>query len=93
VSEALVFPGSTLCAGRCALCWEAFRIGDAFTTVWPRRGARLALTMHAGCRAQLDPGDLGKLFDGLERGLALPLAVLELSSTQRSVVGVEGWKP
>jgi hypothetical protein len=53
----------------------------------------LALTMHAGCRAQLDPGDLGKLFDGLERGLALPLAVLELSSTQRSVVGVEGWKP
>jgi hypothetical protein len=74
----LVLPPSTLCAGRCALCWESFRVGQAYTTVWPRSGVRLALTLHPACRAQLVPGDLGRLFRALEQRTALPLAVLGL---------------
>jgi hypothetical protein len=83
----LLVPGSTLCAGRCALCWEAFRLGDSFSTVWPKRGPRLALTLHPACRAQLDPGDLGKLFDSLARGLALPLARLRLAGAGEVLKG------
>ena len=77
-ADSLVLPPSTLCAGRCALCWASFQVGEAYTTVWPRSGVRLALTLHPVCRAQLVPGDLGRLFRALERRTALPLAVLGL---------------
>lgn len=80
--DGLVLPPSTLCAGRCALCWESFRVGEAYTTVWPRAGVRLALTLHPACRAQLVPGDLGRLFRALEQRAALPLAVLGLRGSR-----------
>jgi hypothetical protein len=66
---------------RCALCWEAFRIGDAYTSIW-RKGGRpvgergLSINVHPRCLGQLDPGDLTRIFAALERRLAHPLAVL-----------------
>lgn len=81
----LVVPPATHAGGRCALCLDAFRMGDTYTTIWrkdrPRASSRpsfagFALLLHPGCRAELAEGDLGRLFAALERGLALPLAVL-----------------
>jgi hypothetical protein len=80
----LILPPATLASGRCALCWEAFRIGDIYTTIWPKAAPRgavdVAITVHPGCRAQLDEGDLGRIFEALARGLAVPLAVLSGSA-------------
>ena len=36
---------------RCALCWEAFRIGDRFTSVWPKGGRmRFSVALMRGTR-------------------------------------------
>ena len=64
----------------CGLCWLRFRDGDAYKSVW-RGGSRpgervLGFNVHQACFAQLDPGDLTRLFYALERRLALPIAVL-----------------
>jgi hypothetical protein len=64
----------------CALCLIRFRIGDQFTTVWPkfsRVKARLALVLHRRCYEQLDAGDLGRIYEGFERLLVRQLAALE----------------
>ena len=65
---------------RCALCWEAFRLGDVYKSVWPRGayrgGVELGISVHPACFAQLAPGDLGRIFGALRRRLALPIAVL-----------------
>ncbi len=64
--------------GRCCLCWEVFKLGDRYKSVWPKRGGgiKLGLSMHLGCFAQLAPGDLTSIFAALEQRLWLPLAVL-----------------
>ena len=72
----LVMPPTTHVSGRCALCLERFRVGEGYTTIWPKDGLPLAIQVHAGCRAELDPGDLVRIFDALARGLAVPIGVL-----------------
>ena len=72
----LVMPPTTHAAGRCALCLGAFRVGDTYMTIWPKAKAAFAIQVHPGCRAQLDEGDLTKIFDALARGLAGPVRVL-----------------
>ena len=66
---------------RCALCWEAFQLGDAFKSVWPKgdRWARplFGISVHQGCFEQLHDGDLTRIFAALRRRLALPIAVLQ----------------
>lgn len=80
---------------RCGLCWEAFRVGDAYKSIWPKQRTRrvsLGISVHPGCFAQLDRGDLGRIFAALERRLALPIAVLngrriELGRLGEEVIG------
>ena len=87
---------------RCALCWERFKVGDTYRSIWPKRpagGGRrpplsllpeaapsvvrrpppavdLGISVHPACGAQLDDGDLTRIFAAIERQLALPIAVL-----------------
>lgn len=71
---------------RCALCWERFKVGDTYRSIWPQRpagGGRrpppavdLGISVHPACGAQLDDGDLTRIFAAIERQLALPIAVL-----------------
>jgi hypothetical protein len=67
-------------SARCSLCEAAFRVGDAYMAIWPRRplgdGVLLSLTVHRGCYEQLGPGDLTRIFAALEQGLSVPLRVL-----------------
>jgi hypothetical protein len=60
---------------RCALCWEAFRVGEVYRSIWPKEatGVALGISVHPGCAAQLAPGDLTRIFDELRRRLVLPL--------------------
>jgi hypothetical protein len=80
IGEQLVIPGSTHVSGRCALCWESFKLGDEYTTVWPKTtsvdGLKLSLVVHRACFKQLDQGDLTRIIAALEQRLALPIAVL-----------------
>jgi hypothetical protein len=69
---------------RCALCWEAFRVGDGYRSIWPKgaAGVALGISVHPNCAAQLEPGDLTRIFAGLRRRLALPIAVLNGRRTE-----------
>ena len=61
----------------CGLCLLAFREGDAFKAIYPRRaGLGVSITVHWYCYRQLQPGDLTLVFRALERGLRIPLAAL-----------------
>ena len=71
----LILPPTTFASGRCSLCWESFRIGDTYRTIWPKRG-KLAIQVHPACYVQLDRGDLRRIFAALECELALPIRVL-----------------
>ena len=63
----------------CALCWERFKVGDTYRSIWPKRPASavdLGISVHPACGAQLDDGDLTRIFSALERKLEVPIAVL-----------------
>ena len=75
---------------RCALCWEVFRLGDSFKSVWPKGergesalGGLFGISVHAGCFAQLEEGDLTRIFAALRRRLTLPIAVLRGRRVER----------
>jgi hypothetical protein len=64
----------------CALCFGAFKIGDTYRSIWRKdggMGVKLGISVHPGCAAQLDPGDLGRIFGALEGGLAMPIGVIK----------------
>ena len=73
-------------SARCALCWQPFKLGDGFKSIWQRpsgppqpaagRRMMLGISVHQSCFGELDPEDLTRIFGALERGLALPLACL-----------------
>lgn len=81
VQEGLIVPPVTLASGRCALCWESFRVGDQYATLWPKAGGTFALNVHQGCRAQLDAGDVTLLFAAMESRLKVAIAALKQGRT------------
>ena len=64
---------------RCALCWERFHFGEAYRSIWPKvpgGAVTLGISVHPSCAAELDSGDLHKIFEALRKRLAAPIAVL-----------------
>jgi len=52
----------------CGLCQIAFREGEEFKAIYQRRtGPALSVTVHRRCYGQLQPGDLTRVFEALER--------------------------
>jgi len=75
---------------RCALCWDGFRVGDVYRSIWPKvaDGAiGLGISVHPGCAAQLDLGDLTRIFTALHRRLAVPIAVLNGRRVEIGMLG------
>ena len=77
----------------CGLCQMTFREGEAFKAIYQRRtGPSLSITVHARCFQQLQRGDLTLVFQSLERGLELPLAVLRGRNERRGDAEIQSPK-